>query len=82
MTEDEKVLLASNAIMLKENEKFEKENEALSKEINLLIQRIEVSTLLKQIDLEEMRMLASNNSQMSVAFQGLLNQWEAILKDK
>lgn len=62
--------------LLKENDEIEKKNEELTKEINLLIQRIDVSTLLKQIDLEEMRMLANNNTQMSMAFQGVLNQWE------
>lgn len=80
LCEEEKTLIASNAVLIKENAEFEKQNENLSKEINLLIQRIDVSTLLKQIDLEEMKMLANNNNQMSIAFQGLLNQWENILK--
>ena len=81
MNEEEKVLVASNAIVLKENNRFTIENEDLTKEINLLIQRIDVSTLLKQIDLEEMRMLANQNNQMSIGFQGLLNQWDAILRE-
>lgn len=81
MNEEEKVLVASNAIVLKENNRFTIENEDLTKEINLLIQRIDVSTLLKQIDLEEMRMLANQNDQMSKGFQGLLNQWDAILRE-
>lgn len=76
LTEEDKVLAKSNAELLKENDEIEKKNEELTKEINLLIQRIDVSTLLKQIDLEEMRMLANNNTQMSMAFQGVLNQWE------
>lgn len=82
LTEEDKVLAKSNAELLKENDEIEKKNEELTKEINLLIQRIDVSTLLKQIDLEEMRMLANNNTQMSMAFQGVLNQWEQILKNE
>ena len=46
----------------------------------MLIQRIDVATLLKQIDLEEMKMLANNNQNMSMAFKGLLNNWDGILK--
>jgi hypothetical protein len=37
MNEEEKVLVASNAIVLKENNRFTIENEDLTKEINLLI---------------------------------------------
>ena len=80
LTEEEKVVTKSNTELVKENDELDKKNEELTKEINLLIQRIDVSTLLKQIDLEEMRMLANNNTQMSMAFQGVLNQWEQILK--
>lgn len=81
LTEEEKTLTAFNAELLKENEKYEKDNEGLAKEISLLIQRIDVSTLLKQIDLEEMKMLATQNTNMSVAFQAVLMQWENILKN-
>ena len=62
LTEEDKVLSKSNVELVKENDEIEKKNEELTKEINLLIQRIDVSTLLKQIDLEEMRMLANNNT--------------------
>ena len=48
-----------NAAIIKENEKYEENNEKLQKEIMLLIQRIDISTLLKEIDMEEMRHLAN-----------------------
>lgn len=80
LTEEEKTLTVSNTEIIKENEKYEKDNEGLVKEISLLIQRIDVSTLLKQIDLEEMKMLSTQNTNMSMAFQGVLMQWENILK--
>jgi len=73
-------LNASNAEVIKANEKFDEQNKQLSIDINMLVQRIDVATLLKQIDLEEMKMLANNNQNMSMAFQGLLNNWDGILK--
>jgi hypothetical protein len=47
-----------------------------------LIQRIDVSTLLKEIDMEEMRHLANQNINMNMAFQSLLMKWEAIKKQE
>ena len=43
-----------------------------------LIQRIDVSTLLKEIDMEEMRHLATQNKTMNMAFQSMIGKWEAI----
>ena len=81
LIEEEKTLTVFNTEVIKDNEKLEKDNESLAKEISLLIQRIDVSTLLKQIDLEEMKMLSTQNTNMSMAFQGVLMQWENILKN-
>lgn len=81
LTAEAKSLDAFNAQIVKDNERLTKENDQVAKDIALLIQRIDVSTLLKQIDLEEMKVLANNNNTMSMAFQGLLHQWEGILKN-
>ena len=67
-----------NAQTIKENEKYEADNEKLQKEIHLLIQRIDISTLLKEIDMEEMRHLAAQNKTMNMAFQSMIGKWEAI----
>ena len=40
-----------------------------------LIQRVDVAALLKQVDLEEMNLLAQNNVNMNKAFASLLNSW-------
>ena len=42
------------------------------------IQRIDISTLLKEIDMEEMRQLANQNINMNMAFTSLINKWESI----
>mmetsp|Transcript_36608 Transcript_36608/g.44720 ORF Transcript_36608/g.44720 Transcript_36608/m.44720 type:complete len:149 (+) Transcript_36608:1194-1640(+) len=71
-------LTVSNAAVIKENEKVEMENERMQKVIMELIQRIDVSTLLKEIDMEEMRHLAAQNTNMNMAFQSLISKWEVI----
>lgn len=67
-----------NAQVIKENEKYEVDNEKLNKNIVELIQRIDVSTLLKEIDMEEMRHLANQNIQTNQAFENLLWKWSQI----
>ena len=78
LQEESEELTVSNAAVIKENEKVEAENERLQKVIMELIQRIDVSTLLKEIDMEEMRHLAAQNTTMNMAFQSLINKWEVI----
>lgn len=82
MTEEDKELTQFNTEMKAVNDKLEKENDALEKEVSLIIRRIDVSTLLKQIDLEEMKVLANNNNAISQGFQQLLTDWNHILIDK
>ena len=81
LTAEQEVLTTDNTQLIKENEKFETENEKLNKEIVEVIQRIDVSTLLKEIDMEEMRHLANQNIQTNQAFESLLYKWN-IIKDQ
>lgn len=55
---EKEVFTVDNAHLIKENEKFELDNSKLEVQIHELIQRIDVSTLLKEIDMEEMSNLA------------------------
>lgn len=80
MTAEHEELEATNAKLLKENTDFDAKNDALNKDILDLIQRIDVATLLKEVDLEEMKLLATNNVNMNMAFTALLNKWDAIQK--
>ena len=80
MTAEHEELEVSNAKVLKDNADFEAKNDTLNKDILELIQRIDVSTLLKEVDLEEMKLLATNNINMNMAFTSLLNKWDAIQK--
>ena len=76
------MLSKDNIALIKENEKYETDNEKLQVTIMELIQRIDVSTLLKEIDMEEMRHLANQNNHMNMAFQSLLNKWEIIKRQE
>ena len=63
LTAEQEELTTNNAQLVKENEKYEIDNERLNREIVEVIQRIDVATLLKEIDMEEMRHLANQNIQ-------------------
>lgn len=51
--------MRDNAAVIAENKKYDEENEKLERKIIELIQRIDVSTLLKEIDMDEMNHLAN-----------------------
>lgn len=51
-------LQTENEFFIKKNKEFEIENDKLNKEIALTIQKIDINALLKEIDIEEMRILA------------------------
>ncbi len=48
------------------------------KEIQITIQKIDINSLLKEIDIEDMKILAQSNKQMNQALHGLINKWETI----
>ena len=72
------VLTDQNTTLLKQNDDYDRGNKKLDGQILGLIKRIDVSTLLKEIDTEEMRLLAKNNMEMQMAFQGMLSKWDHI----
>ena len=75
-----KILSVENQFYAKKNEEFELDNERLNKEIASSIQKIDINYLLKEIDIEDLRLLAQNNKLMTGALHGLLSKWENIQK--
>lgn len=61
------VLTEENAFYLKKNAEFEAENEKLNKEIVMYIQKIDINNLLKEVDIEDLKLLAQNNKVMTSA---------------
>lgn len=47
-----------------------------------MIQRIDLNTLLKEVDVEELKLLAVNNESMNMAFMNMINRWDVIKRDQ
>ena len=54
-------LTEENGHLIKRNVLFEEENRKLNEEINATIQKIDVNSLLKEIDIEDLKLIAQNN---------------------
>lgn len=46
------------------------------------IQRIDINNLLKEIDIEELQLLAKNNKTMNFAMENLITKWNFITGKK
>ena len=76
---ESKQLEESNNQLLKGNETLEKENMDLKKKIALTIQKIDINNLLKDIDVEELQLLAKNNKQMNFTLENMMTKWNFIV---
>ena len=75
---EEAQLEEQNKKLAEENEKMVNEKEDTKHKIDMLIKNIKISNLLKDIDLEEMQLMARNNASMKRAFEDMITKWEAI----
>ena len=82
MTAESELLAKDNVEIIKLNEKTEAENTTLQETIMTLIQRIDTSTLLREIDIEEMRHQANQNVRMNEAFEDLIDKFASIKKQR
>ena len=73
-------LTEENDFYKKKNAEFEADNERLNREIASNIQKIDINSLLKEVDIEDLRLIAQNNKMMTSALHGLLGKWESIQK--
>jgi hypothetical protein len=73
-----KTLTDENEFYGKKNGEFELDNARLNKEIASTIQKIDINYLLKEVDTEDLRLLAQNNKMMTSALHNLLGKWEGI----
>lgn len=71
-----------NEALLKSNADLDAKNTKLDAAIVELVQRIDLNTLLREVDLEEMKLLAQNNTHMNMAFMQMMTKWEAIAAGK
>jgi len=75
---EHKTITEENEFYQKKNADFEADNLRLNKEIASTIQKIDVNYLLKEVDIEDLRLLAQNNKMMTSALHNLLSKWEGI----
>lgn len=75
-------LNATNEALVKNNTSLDEKNTKLDSEIVQLIQRIDVNSLLKEVDMEELKLLATNTENMNMSFMNMLNRWESIRKEE
>jgi predicted RNase H-like nuclease (RuvC/YqgF family) len=86
MSQEEKVkaelksFTEENDFYKKRNADFEADNAKLNKEISQTIQKIDINYLLKEVDIEDLKLLAQNNKMMTSALHNLLGKWESIAK--
>ena len=78
LKEESKNLDERNTFLKKENDKYSADIEKLEEDIRQLIRRIDIDVLLKEVDIEELRLQAANNAQMNKAFRTMLNRFESI----
>jgi len=78
LIEEEKQLTKDNEELLEDNKNAEVENLSLKKKITETIQRIDINNLLKEIDIEELQLLAKNNKSMNFAMENLITKWNFI----
>lgn len=78
---DLEALQLSNEDLVKTNEDLAAKIEKLDTEITELVQRVDINTLLREVDQKDLELLAANNYNMNVTFQRLMRNWEDINGD-
>ena len=69
----------ANAKLEKDNTQLNDKNDKLDSEIKDLLQRIQVNTLLKEIDMQELEIIAKNTEELNLNLGSTLNRWEKAL---
>ena len=76
---EQEQLSEGNAKAIAGNQDLEKENQELKKQIAMRIQQIDINNLLKEIDTEELQLLAKNNKQMNYTMEQMMTKWNIIV---
>lgn len=76
---EKKQLDEGNTKLIAGNTQLELDNQNYMREIATTIQRIDINNLLKEIDIEEIALLAKNNKQMNFSMTNLITKWNAIV---
>lgn len=58
--------------MLEDNKIMEEKNGKLDKQVKVILNKIEVNNLLKEIDIEELKLIAKNNKEMNTSLEKMM----------
>ena len=72
------VLQTENQKLNEENEKYEKDIKELRIKIDELQQKIELNSMLKDIDIGELKMLTQNNAIVNNSINTLISKWDKV----
>ena len=72
------VLVDENKKMSEENEKYEKDIKDLRVKIDEIQQKIELNSMLKDIDIGELKMLTQNNAIVNNSINTLITKWDKV----
>ena len=72
------MLVDENKKMSEENEKYEKDIKDLRVKIDEIQQKIELNSMLKDIDIGELKMLTQNNAIVNNSINTLITKWDKV----
>ena len=61
-----------NTNLLEDNAVMEAKNAKLGKQVKVILNKIEVNNLLKEIDIEELKLIAQNNKNMNTSLDKMM----------
>ena len=80
--EELEALLMKNKDLEKQNLIWDKKNKEMENDIFVIIQRIELNSLQKEVDMEDLKLLAKNNAHMNKQFDMMVAKWNRIFDAK
>ena len=72
------MLVDENKKTSEENEKYEKDIKDLRVKIDEIQQKIELNSMLKDIDIGELKMLTQNNAIVNNSINTLITKWDKV----
>ena len=78
LEKEQKLLGEANTKLKADNDKLEKDNEKLISEVQTTIQKIDINYLLKEIDMEEYKLISETNKQNNFVLQNMLTKWKFV----
>ena len=71
-------LVEGNNKLKAENEKYEKEIKEIKIQIDEIQQKIELNSMLKDIDINDLKMLTQNNAMVNNSINTLISKWDKV----